>query len=56
MLRQLFEDINSDLESPNQKVKVNQEDGSVVETPRIYRFLTLMQEAVKSCVRTHLWH
>ena len=47
MLRQLFEDINRDLQDPNQKVKVKQQDGSDMDVPRLERFHRLMEAAVK---------
>lgn len=47
MLRQLFEDIDRDLHSPGQQVKVMQPDGIEVEVPRLQRFRELMQAAVQ---------
>jgi putative ATP-dependent endonuclease of OLD family len=47
MLRQLFEDINRDLQDPKQTVKVKQQDGSELEVPRIERFRKLMEVAIK---------
>jgi predicted ATP-dependent endonuclease of OLD family len=47
MLRQLFEDINLDLQDPEQTVKVEQQDGSDVEVPRLKRFHELMEDAVE---------
>ena len=47
LLRQMFEDINSQLNDPDEKVSVPKQDGSTVEVPRIDRFHTLMQAALK---------
>jgi putative ATP-dependent endonuclease of the OLD family len=47
MLRQLFEDINHDLQDPKEMVKVKQQDGSEIEIPRLKRFQVLMEAAVK---------
>jgi len=51
MLRQLFEDINRELEDPKQTVKVKQRNGSEVEVQRLERFRKLMEIAV-SLLRT----
>jgi predicted ATP-dependent endonuclease of OLD family len=47
LLRQMFEDINRQLNDPDEKVSVTKQDGSTVEVPRIDRFHTLMQAALK---------
>lgn len=47
MLRQLFEDINKDLEDPKHTVKVKQQDGSELNVPRLAEFRALMEAAVK---------
>lgn len=47
MLRQLFEDIDRDLQDPTKTVKVKQQDGAEVDVPRIERFHKLMEAAVK---------
>ncbi|MDQ3668171.1 MAG: AAA family ATPase [Acidobacteriota bacterium] len=47
MLRQLFEDINRDLQDPKQTVRVKKQDGSDVEVQRLERFHTLMEAAVR---------
>ncbi|MBI4529540.1 MAG: AAA family ATPase [Deltaproteobacteria bacterium] len=46
MLRQLFEDIDRDLQDPKQTIKVKQQDGSEVEIRRLQRFHALMEAAV----------
>ncbi len=51
MLRQLFEDINRELEDPRHTVKVKQRDGTEVEVQRLERFRKLMEIAV-SLLRT----
>jgi len=51
MLRQLFEDINRELQDPKQTVKVQQRDGTEVEVQRLERFRKLMEVAV-SLLRT----
>ena len=51
MLRQLFEDIDRDLQDPKLTVKVKQQDGSEVEVSRLQRFQALMEGAV-SLLRT----
>lgn len=51
LLRQLIEDIDRDLHSPTQVVKVTRNDGSEAEIPRIERFQEVMQEAM-SLLRT----
>ena len=47
MLRQLFEDVDQDLQDPKQVVKVKQPDGSEAEVSRLKQFRVLMEEAVK---------
>jgi energy-coupling factor transporter ATP-binding protein EcfA2 len=47
LLRQMFEDINRQLNDPGEKVSVTKQDGATVEVPRIDRFHTLMQAALK---------
>ncbi len=51
LLRQLFEDINRDLHSPAQTVKIGQAGGPEVEMPRAQRFAEVMAEAL-SLLRT----
>jgi hypothetical protein len=42
MLRQLFEDIDRDLQDPKQIVKVKKQDGTEIEIPRLsFQFLGL---------------
>lgn len=47
MLRQLFEDIDRDLQDPKQMVRVRQPDGSENDIPRLRQFQALMEAAVK---------
>jgi putative ATP-dependent endonuclease of OLD family len=47
LLRQLFEDIDRDLNDPAQTVKVRQSDGSEVDVPRVEHFKNLMEAAMK---------
>jgi predicted ATP-dependent endonuclease of OLD family len=47
LLRQMFEDINDRLNDPSETVPVTKQDGSTVQIPRIDRFHSLMQAALK---------
>jgi len=46
LLRQLLEDVDRDLHTPDQTVKVQQVDGSEADEPRIDRFRSLMDQAM----------
>lgn len=47
MLRQLFEDVNRNLQDADNTVRIEQKDGSEIEVPRLERFQKLMEAAVK---------
>ncbi len=47
LLRQLFEDINRDLHSSENVIKIKEPDGTEIESTRINRFQKLIDEAMK---------
>ena len=47
LLRQMFEDINRRLKDPTETVPVTKQDGTTMQVPRIERFHSLMQAALK---------
>ena len=51
LLRQLIEDVNHDLQNPENTVTIKRDDGTEVELPRTERFREVMQE-VMSLLRT----